>query len=310
MTNTNDDSPAFLALLQRDDVMLRMPAANALIDKIATRYDIELPRALRSFWKQSDGLETSRFFHGHILGATEIDELLHQGDLMRGFVRAGFVPIFHDHESNYLMLIVKRPMSPRIAYVPHDDGSQLLYANLDSMAIAISDAMDSGKSADVFYGIPGDYRQNGLRTEDDHAAARVLLKTDGEDGEWNFASQLLDESNLVEWAQLLETNHFIRRDVTIRLKSMTSTAIRELLQRDQIEFEKFVATFIEAAREAGFAVAERRGTVLNVAGKWCELEGFFYRRNAPDAMRRIIDWLRDNRAGRNPHDRANHIFVD
>jgi hypothetical protein len=137
------------------------------------------------------------------------------------------------------------------------------------------------------------------------------MATDGKHEEWNYAAQLLDAANLTEWARLLETDHFVRRDVVARMRQMQAPAIRELLLRDQLAFNDFARAAAEAARGAGLDVGERmEGECLRVGRKWMDLEGFFYRRNIRDAIPRMIAWFKDSIAGRDPHDRTDHFMVD
>jgi hypothetical protein len=121
---------------------------------------------------------------------------------------------------------------------------------------------------------------------------------------------LLDASNLPEWAKLLETDHFVRRDVRARMQKMSSPAIRELLRKDEAAFEAFATLAADVARRAGLEVGRRQDDALQVGGKWMSLEGFFHRRNIPNAVPRMIAWFEDLIAGRNPHHRAGHFMAD
>jgi len=71
-----------------------------------------------------------------------------------------------------------------------------------------------------------------------------------------------------------------------------------------------MAAVAEGTQNAGLEVGQRSGTVLQVGGKWMELETFFYRRHIRDAMPRIINWFRDLIDERNPHDRPGHFMTD
>lgn len=96
-------------------------------------------------------------------------------------------------------------------------------------------ALNAGEFAASFFSMTqGDYPPDGLRSHDDQDAARTLLLTDGTREEWNYAIQLLDAANLVEWAKLLETDHFVRRDAVARMQQMQDPAIQELLERDDL----------------------------------------------------------------------------
>lgn len=172
-------------------------------------------------------------------------------------------------------------------------------------------ALEAGTTADLFFRkAQGDYGSEGPRTKDDQDAARLLMATDGKHEEWNYAVQLLEESNLDEWARLLETDHFVRRDALARLRQMQSLQIRQLLQRDRRAFAAFAKAAGDAARRAGLNVGQQNGSVLHVGRCCIQLERFFYRRNIPDAMRRLVAWLEDAVAGRNPRDRPDNFMAD
>jgi hypothetical protein len=66
----------------------------------------------------------------------------------------------------------------------------------------------------------------------------------------------------------------------------------------------------DAARQAGLKVGLRNGVTLQVGGKWMNLEGFFHRRNIPNAVPRMVAWFEDLIAKRNPHDRPGHFMSD
>jgi hypothetical protein len=135
----------------------------------------------------------------------------------------------------------------------------------------------------------GDYGPDVRRSERDQQAARALLITDGNDNEWNFAVQLLDETNLEEFARLLETDHFVRRDARARMDAMKSPAIRELRARDRKAFAQFTEELSAAAQAAGLRVERANSEEsLRVGGIFVSLETFFHQRRGQDAMAKVI----------------------
>ena len=137
-----------------------------------------------------------------------------------------------------------------------------------------------------------------------------MLAAPNERGAWNHAARLLDASNLDEWARLLETDHFVRRDVRARMQKMGSSAIRELLRKDQEALEEFAVNFMNVVRGAGLRLGDRNGQCVRVGNAWYDLEGFFHRRNIPDATPRMLTWINDQLAGRNPYDRNGNFMTD
>lgn len=297
-------------LLRRAKVGKADSASQSKIDALAERLGVTFPKSLLQLWRASDSIPLDAL-DAHLLGPAEILLLLEENTWPPQLVERGCVPLLDDHQSNYLAVMVRPPLAFRIAHLLHDDSSRLLYRNVDGFARGLLEALDSGDSADSFFReTQGDYPPDAPRPPRDQEAARALLATDGADGEWNYAVQLLDASNLDEWAKLLETDHFIRRDVVDRLRSMQEPAIHELLERDQRTFQAFARTVAKAARSAGLEVGERKHDCLQIGGKWMNLEMSFYRRNIPNAMPRLLAWFEDVIAGRNPYDRDGHFMTD
>ena len=297
-------------LLGRDDVVTADPGARSDIDAVRRYFDAPLPEMLVKLWRASDGLLLESL-NARLLGPTEVNQLLAEDAWTDELVARGFVPILDDHQSNYLVVIVRDPLAFRVAHLPHDDGSRLIYRDFESCVADLLRAMDSDDTADMYlYEAQGDYAPDAPRPEEDQEAARELMCTEGEQEEWNYAAQLLDASNLREWVRLLETDHFLRRDVRARMRKMASPAIRELLRKDERAFEDFASLTAAAARQAGLTVGDRHNDVLRVGGKWMNLDALFHRRNIPNAVPRMIAWFQDLIAGRNPHDRPRHFMSD
>jgi len=268
------------------------------------------PRRSSKLWGATDGVALESL-DAHILGPTEVILLIDDGAWPERLVGQGFLPVLDDHRSNYIAVILRGPLASRVAHLPHDDGGRLLYHDVDSFIRALLVALDQGESADLFFhDTQGDYPADAPRNVADQSAARALMATDGARDEWHYAAQLLDASNLADWATLLETDHFVRRDVVARMEKMTDPAIQELLRRDRVAFEDFATRAAEAARAAGLEVGRRERDALQVGGKWMNLEAFFYRRRIPDAVPRMLAWFEDLIAGRNPYDRPGHFMSD
>lgn len=297
-------------LLARDDVTRFDPASGADITAVSRKLDAPLPDALVMIWRASGGL-TIEPLDAHIPGPTEVLQLFAGDAWDQQLVPRGLVPVLDDHQSNYLAVCVHTPLAFRVLHLPHDDGARVLYRDFESCLRSLLKAADAGETADIFlYETDGDYPPDEPRSEDDQNAAKALLSGANESGEWNHAARLLDASNLEEWARLLETDHFVRRDVRARMQKMQSPAIQELLRKDEQAFEEFAVKFTEVVREAGLPVGERKDQCVGVGKAWYNLEGFFHRRNIPEAIPRMLDWINDQMAGRNPYDRPGNFMTD
>lgn len=281
-------------LLRAEGVVAAPPATDEAIAEVAKLSGAELPAEVLTLWRSANGIELESI-DAEILSCEAAAKVLRDSACARAFVENGLLPLVHDHQSNYCALALREPLAPRVLFVPHDDGPKLLYARLDSCLRAVLAGIGSGDSLDILlHETDGDYAPDQRRSPSDQAAARALMATPGERNEWIFATQLLDESNLDEFARLLETDHFVRRDVRDRMQKMQAPEIRKLLGRDRKAFESFSADLATAASAAGLKVkAASRSEVLNVGGIFIELEGFFHQRNQPDAMSKAIARIRE-----------------
>lgn len=307
-------------LLVRNDVSAVAPVSRSCIDDVARIFGAALPAPLIEFWSASDGVVLDSL-EARLLGPIEVVRMVEAQEWPAALVDLGYVPLLDDEHSNYLGAIVKGHAAYRVAHLHHEGEYRLLYRDFDSFLGGLCQALDASRpqahdpdeieNADAFFGrTPGDYPPDAPRTPQDRAAARALMVTDGKHFEWNYAVQLLDAKDLAEWAVLLETHHFVRRDVVARMKLMTAPEIQGLLRRDLGTFEQFAVDLSRVAREAGLKVGRRRENNLQVGGIWIMLDGFFYRRRIPSAFPRMLAWIEDLIAGRNPHDRPGHFMSD
>ena len=100
--------------------------------------------------------------------------------MLPGLVAQGFLPVFDDHQSNYVAVLVGGPLAFRVAYLPHDEGSRLLYRDIDSFLQALIEALNGDPLAcRYFHDTQGDYPPDAPRNQTDQCAA-------GPDGHgWN-----------------------------------------------------------------------------------------------------------------------------
>lgn len=283
------------------------PASAEAIASLLARIQGPLPATLLALWRITDGLDLPDL-DARILGPAEIADIISPAGV---WCDPGLLPLIDDRQSNYFALCYAEPLAFRIAYMPHDDGPWLVFRHVDSLLQAILRNADDPDCLDNIIPVDaGDFRPDARRTPDDLVAARALLRTDGERGQWNYAVQLLDASNLPELALLLETDHMVRRDALRHMRAMESDAVQALLAEDAQKFAAFVAAVTSAVGEAALVVTNFQNTVLQINGIWIELEYFYHRRHIPKALPRLIDWVRDLLAKRNPTARPGHFMTD
>lgn len=280
---------AIESLLAADGVDASGPANPGALAEVAALFKTALPESLANLWRAANGAALNPV-DADLLSCEQVMEFSRKPEAGPAWVSLGMLPLFHDRQSNYLALAMSGPLAHRVLHVPHDDGPRLLFAGLESCLDAVAACAGSGESLDIFlHETDGDYSPDARRPERDQQAARALLLTDGKNHEWNFATQLLDETNLEEFARLLETEHFVRRDVRERMDSMQSPEIRKLRSRDRKAFAQFSEDLATTAQTAGLRV-EKAGSeeTLRIGGIYIGLETFFHERGAPDAMAKAI----------------------
>ena len=270
------------SLLGADGVVRGSPAEPEVITEVAALFKSGLPQDLLDVWGVSNGLALDPI-DADLLSCAQVLQFTTEGP-------RGMLPLFHDRQSNYLALAMNAPRAPRLLHVPHDDSPRLLFSGIESCVEALLRCLESGESLDIFlHEAEGDYAPDVRRSERDQQAARALLATDGQNDEWNFATQLLDETNLVEFARLLETDHFVRRDVRARMDAMQSPAIRELRAADRQAFAQFTEDLATSAQAAGLSVEKSKSDeTLRIGGIFISLETFFHQRNQPNAKAKAI----------------------
>jgi hypothetical protein len=300
------------APLGHADVESHEPAEAADVRAVGRQFDGELPAALMELWRRSDGLEMGTV-GASVLGPAEVVRTLAEYDDAFDLAGRGLLPVVDGMDGDLIAAFVEGPLAPRVVFVPHDDAgaARLIYRDVAGLFRSLVVLLEMGVEAGSFYhDAEGDYAADGARSPADRAAARVLLASDGEAGEWNLAAQLLDPADVDDFARLLETDHFVRRDAVARMRQMSSPAIEELLRRDGEAFDAFAAEVIAALGRAGLGVGRRKAESVEVGGRWWNLEMFFFRRRIPDATRRLVEWIGDQVAGRDPRGRRGNFMED
>jgi len=298
-------------LLTRTDITTNAPAPPQRIVKVWDHFGgvgngVPLPKSLIELWGSSDGLSLDAI-EADLLGPNDVIDLLNS-DPLENLTGRHVLPIVHDRQSNYLVLLLQKPLALRVALLPRDDAPTLLYRSFASCLKTLINASQRRETADLFFfDTDGDYPPNTPRSPEDQAAARELLAKPHVRDEWNYAVQLLDAANLDEWRQLLNAEHLVRQDARARLQKMNSPELHELLLQSEKEFEIFAKSVAVALKSAGFQVGEMRHHHLHANDLNLNLENFFHRRNIPDAMQRIVWWVQDLAAKRNPQDRPGHF---
>ena len=298
-------------LLARSDVRAsHRPPSAADVQRLAAATEAAIPEALRELWQRTDGLELTSLA-AHLLAPAEALRWIENDPMSIGWIGRGLLPFLDDHESNCLAVCLRDPLAFRVLHVPHDDGSRVLYRDLDACLQALVAAADSHTSAsDFLFGTEGDYGPDAPRSVEDQDAAKALLAGLHTVDEWNHAVRLLDESNIDEWRRLMETGHFIRRDVIARMKTMRSPAIRALRSGGAETFDTFVTQFMQVLRDAGLPVGPRHEDNVKIGDSWYTVEAFFHRRHIPNAMPRMINWIKDQLAGEDPREREGNFMAD
>jgi hypothetical protein len=268
----------------------RAPPMPEQIVAVQEHFGGELTEELRMIWNASDGLSLGQF-EAELLGPSAVLELVEQKRWPERFRARGLLPLVSDQQSSYVVAHVATPLAPRLSYLPNDDGPTIVYRNVASLLGDLLCGFESGETADFFLGErSGDYAPDAPRTPQDVADAKTLLVA-GDAEALRGAIALLDDSCLEDWARLLETDHFVRRDARLRMRAMPAPQIQALLLADAAAFQTFAELAARAAKQAGKPVGERTEESLRVDGRWINLDALFYRRNIPDAFERLVRWF-------------------
>lgn len=194
-------------LLARTDVTPSSPPAPADIDAVARYLGGPLPDELVRLWRAADGVDLDPT-DARLYGPTDVLLFIEEFSAIDEWVGPAFLPLL-DHESNYAGICGGGPLAPRVLLFPHDGDRRLLYRDAGGFIRDLSPALDQHERPD-----------GGYQMARDLADARALLAVPdhGPESDWPsraklLAIQLLDASCLEEWAALLETDHFVRRDV-------------------------------------------------------------------------------------------------
>lgn len=298
--------PIIEELMTHEGVRGAHPLPVSEILDISAQFDCSLPDSLLALWSKTDGLELNQL-DARILGTKEAFELGKD----TGWLSEGLLPIIDDHRSNYCLIAFEDPLAARILHRPHDGDSRILYIDFENCLQAVLNCIHTDQDLDLMLSeTDGDFGPNAYRSSADRLAAKALMRTDGKQNEWNLAAQLLSPEDIEEFRTLLETDHFIRRDVLARLRKMTSPALMELVRQDTAEFQSFTAQVVAAAKSNGLKVGDLRGHVLGINNAWINLEMFYHRRHIPDAYSRLVSWVKDLTSRRDPHSRPNNFFTD
>jgi hypothetical protein len=317
-------------LLNHDGLQLNPPATQAEIELLERRLQTKLPDELLAVWRKSNGFGIPSV-NADFLGISQILEFLENWDPK---IQTGLLPILDTHSSNHIAFCYWEPLSPRIAYIVHDDNTRLLYRDFNRFLEVLLECLKQNAEleaaedfddydnesidADIFFHeTQGDYGDQLPRTPEDQTVARSLLKMptkqrDSWDTVWNhvFAIQLLDETSVATWQKLLEPGTGLRGEAIARMCHFSSPAIQSLLSQDKLAFDAFANLLILAIQKTPLQFEGYEQNHLKISGRSFVVARFFERRHIPNAIARATAWFEDMVAGQDPRNRPNHFFED
>lgn len=302
-------SQALRQILKHRDAKIGSPATVEEIAQVAAYYQRQLPESVVDFWLQCGGVRFDNTFDAKLLGPREVLQVLAES-VWFDYAKFEVLPIFDSLQANYHVVCMNNLLAYRIMYTPHDDRPKLVYRDFDSFLADLYVGFNSAEWNTLYFHRQnnGDYARDKPRTSGDQATALKLLSLPDENHNWNFAIELLDESDPEPWLKLLQTNHFVRRDALTHLSAMTLPRMKAIYELDQREFATFFDQFEQAAHETGLPVGKRVRDSLNVGGRWINLDALFYLRNEPRALERMMNLCRDIVEKRNPRERPDCIL--
>ncbi len=315
------------------------PATDDEIQAVEKLFERPVPSEMRELWKRSSKIDLPDA-QASIYSPLEIYDLLtnpkYCSKFQGGVLRYKLLPLLNDHGSNFVAAAIGEPLSPRILWVPHDDGPEFLYRSMPSYIVNLIDMItrfeehvlrqnmmedddeEECNSATIYYGnkvtyLQHDYHPNAPRTIEDSRDAKSLLERNN-DVDDNLAIQLLGPDDIVEWKRTIEKDGQLRSRVLDRLKSISRPAIQELLSEDSRQFQAFSETLLNEVKKAGYSTATIQDRCLGIKlpnkfyPNHYSLDAFFCNRHKPDAICRTTRWIDDKMTGKDPRERDVSIF--
>ena len=316
------------------------PATDDEIQAVEKLFERPVPAEMRELWKRSSKIDLPDA-QASIYSPVEIYDWLtnpkYCSKFQGGVLRYKLLPLLNDHESNFVAAAIGEPLSPRILWVPHDDGPDFIYrsmlpffASLIDMITRNEEYVQSQKTmededdeeriycATIYYinrvaNLQHDYHPNAPRTIEDSRDAKLLLERNN-DVDDNLAIQLLGPDDILEWKRTIEKNSHLRYRVLTRLRSINHPTIQELLAEDSRQFQAFSKDLLDEVKKAGYSTATIQDSTLEIKlpnklrTNPYYLDVFFCIRHKPDAVPRIARWIDDKIAGKDPRERDVSIF--
>jgi hypothetical protein len=194
-------------LLRHQSIELYAPADEVEVKTLTDRLQAQLPDELSALWRISNGLGLPSI-GAELMGVSAISNLLEHWDPN---LQMGLLPILDLNSSNYVAICFRNPLTPRVAWTPHDSEARLLYKDLTRLIEVLLEFLDQNAVlmededfdeynedlvlADLFFSeTHGDYSSEAVRTaEEKDIGQKLLQQTSKEDQNWNreFAIQLL-----------------------------------------------------------------------------------------------------------------------
>ena len=225
------------SLLNHKGIRKNPPALESDIQALLQHLNADLPEELLELWHKSNGFRIPSM-GADLMSVAQTLEFLGDWDEK---MESGLLPIL-DMQSSIYIVVAYREIFPRVAFAPHDGDAKLLYRNFSRFLEVLLDCMEQNIEmesvedfddydnelidADIFFHeTQGDFGDTEPRTAEDQVLAQKLLQSRGG---WNlyFAIQLLDETNLTTWAELLETNMYTRWSALERMQHFTNSENR------------------------------------------------------------------------------------
>ena len=298
---------SFELILQNPSVETRPPCSDVEIDVLERQFSVLIPEVLKDFWKSSNGA-VLKDHNGSLLGVGEVAELL-SGSFKEWWRDAGFLPLLFDQEASYVCMAVRAPMSPRVVELRYYETPHLLYRDWGALFESCVELLATSDCAHgYFYDKDCDFEPDADRSTEDLEAAAVLMQSD-EDWKKYLAIQLLDVHSTNAWFELLNGSIFARHEARARLKRMSFKEAKQILKRDDIEFNEFKLAVRQALENSGIGL-EYWHDHIGIHGKLIDLNNFYCRRHIDNAIPRLVNWFRDVKSGKEPTERAGPYMTD
>ena len=133
------------------------------------------------------------------------------------------------------------------------------------------------------------YKRTNVRSQEEISLGKRLIVSE-DDSNWIYAAYLLSDKEAEEWLKLLDTEHFLRREVIERLNHIGTDEARTILSIDRGQYDEFANLLVDKLKNRGVESEYYDGNYLKVKGHHFILDYLYYKRNK-ESLDQASEWI-------------------